>query len=184
MKRKYQNKSDSKKTAKASKAAKQKAVLKTGVWQKKLFLLGVLGLGGFFLSGALNPQSTFQAVKTKLLLNQKDFDARLELVAEYQKQNQFEKAAEELQEFNFYTDQLTDEQWKKLASLWAEQKRQDPAEIRKEVENWEKIVQQYPNYRDGFLKIANLWQQLGEEEKAREAQQKALALDPNYPLKN
>ncbi len=180
MKRKYQKKSGNKKTAKTPKTTKQKA----GVWQKKLFLLGALGLGGFFLIGAFNPQSTFQAVKTRLLLNQKDFDARLELVAEYQKQNQFEKAAEELQEFNFYTDQLTDEQWKKLASLWSEQKRQDPAEIRKEVENWEKIVQQYPNYRDGFLKIANLWQQLGEEEKAREAQQKALALDPNYPLKN
>jgi len=60
----------------------------------------------------------------------------------------------------------------------AEIKVKEPERIRKEVEQWEKEVEQKPYYRDALLKLSMLNYQLYEDEKAKEYFKKAFYLDP------
>lgn len=54
------------------------------------------------------------------------------------------------------------------------------ATVTSEVEKLEKVVQQYPNYRDGFFKLALLEYRLENKEKAKLYVEKALKIDPNF----
>ena len=42
------------------------------------------------------------------------------------------------------------------------------------------IIKTYPNYRDGYFRLATLEYELGNRNKAKEYVQKALELDPNF----
>lgn len=57
-----------------------------------------------------------------------------------------------------------------------------PEKIRREIDYWQEIVKEKPDYRDAYLKLAVLNWQVYENEKARLFLQKALDLDPNYEL--
>ncbi|MEK7127842.1 MAG: hypothetical protein AAB838_03930 [Patescibacteria group bacterium] len=46
---------------------------------------------------------------------------------------------------------------------------------------WEKITTNYPNYRDGYFKLAVLNWKLFNEDKTRFFLQQVAELDPNYP---
>ena len=48
-----------------------------------------------------------------------------------------------------------------------------------EIANWEKIVAERPDFRDGWLQSAAAWAELGNKEKSQEALNRAKILDPN-----
>ncbi|HUW24561.1 MAG TPA: tetratricopeptide repeat protein [Patescibacteria group bacterium] len=50
---------------------------------------------------------------------------------------------------------------------------------RQEIANWEKIVAEKPDFRDGWLKLAAAYAEAGNREKAQEALNHAKNLDPN-----
>lgn len=47
------------------------------------------------------------------------------------------------------------------------------------VYQWEQILTERPDYRDGWIQLAALYYQLGNKEKAKEAISQAKNLDPN-----
>lgn len=53
--------------------------------------------------------------------------------------------------------------------------------LKKEIYFWEKIIQNRPDYRDAYLKLAALYSQLRENESARDYLQKAYVIDPSCP---
>lgn len=53
-------------------------------------------------------------------------------------------------------------------------------QINQEIAFWQKIVLNYPNYRDGYFRISLLEYQLGNVAKAKNYLNKALEIDPNY----
>ena len=67
--------------------------------------------------------------------------------------------------------------WNDLHTL--EKAKADRAEAEKELLYWEKIVQEHPDYRDGYLKESSLAKSLGQNELSQEAYTKALEIDPN-----
>ena len=54
-----------------------------------------------------------------------------------------------------------------------------PGQVEKEIKTWEKITQDFPGYRDAYLKLAQLYFTLYQNDKAQENLGKALELDPN-----
>lgn len=52
--------------------------------------------------------------------------------------------------------------------------------IQKEIKEWEEVVRETPTYRDGHLKLATLYWKINEDQKAKEAINKAKEIDPNY----
>lgn len=66
-------------------------------------------------------------------------------------------------------------------ALWAKSEiaEEGRAPIKNEIIYWEEIVRETPTYRDGYLKLATLYWQLREDEKAKENLDKAIAIDPN-----
>lgn len=54
------------------------------------------------------------------------------------------------------------------------------ASIEQEIAKWKEVVTQTPTYRDGYLKLAALYWKLNEDEKAKEALDRAKDIDPNY----
>lgn len=71
-----------------------------------------------------------------------------------------------------------------LANLtfWAENKianeQREPIEA--EITKWEEVISRTPTYRDGYLKLATLYWQIKEDEKAEQALSSAEKIDPNY----
>lgn len=52
--------------------------------------------------------------------------------------------------------------------------------VERQVAYWQDVVEKYQNYRDGYIQLAALEHQLGNNEKAKEYIKKALDLDPNF----
>lgn len=61
----------------------------------------------------------------------------------------------------------------------AEEKVMEPERIRREIESWEKVLEEKPYYRDVLLRLALLNYQIYEDEKAETYWQQANYLDPN-----
>ncbi|CAN5208500.1 hypothetical protein BH11PAT1_BH11PAT1_1870 [soil metagenome] len=53
-------------------------------------------------------------------------------------------------------------------------------QVTAEMHYWEKVVQKYPNYRDGYFMLATMNAQLGDVQKAREYNDKVMQLDPDF----
>jgi tetratricopeptide (TPR) repeat protein len=56
---------------------------------------------------------------------------------------------------------------------------QKRAEMEADLSFWREIVEAHPDYKDAHLMVASFAYQLGENEEARVAASRALALDPN-----
>ena len=147
---------------------------------KYLPLLGVGLLAALILLPLLWPKNDFQKAKTSVIKNNHNFEARLVLAAAFLENNQFEKAEKEF--LAVANQDLSTKAREQLAGLWQKKLQTDPKEIKRQAEDWEKIMIEKPNYRDGYLQLAIFYYQLYETKKAEEALQKALALDPNYEL--
>lgn len=57
-----------------------------------------------------------------------------------------------------------------------------PAEIKKQINYWEEIINDKPNFRDAYLYLTFLYYQNWQEKEAQEAWQKAFYLDPNNQI--
>ena len=100
------------------------------------------------------------------------------MVEIYFQNNQFEEAEKELEKVQRSKGSMV--QSEKLSTLWREKQTKDPKEIEKQVKEWEELLKEYPDYRDGYLELTLLYLKLGKTKKAKEALQKALELSPNY----
>jgi len=124
----------------------------------------------------LKPKTAEQQLRENLIKQPDNQKLFLELTGRLIKQGEIEHADRALliakQKFP------ESDQWQILLQ---EKKYQDPVELKKLIDNWEKIVEQKPDYRDGFLKLAFFYHQLSDQSKAKENLKKAEMLDPNYP---
>ncbi len=59
---------------------------------------------------------------------------------------------------------------------------QKQQKLNTEITYWQKVLEEKPNFRDGYLQLGFLLYQLGEREKAKEAFTQALKIDPFSPL--
>ncbi len=55
-------------------------------------------------------------------------------------------------------------------------------DINEEIKYWEKIIEESPTYRDAYVQLAIGYMQLGIKPKAQEFLQRALEVDPNWPV--
>jgi tetratricopeptide (TPR) repeat protein len=149
-------------------------------------LVILITLTSLFLS-----KNEFQLIKEKLAKFPNDFEAHLVLAEKFLENNQLEEAerslllAQKLQfpisNFQFPNNSVLGEKSDtKLNELWQQKHYSDPKDIRRLISGWEKIVEEKPNYRDGYLQLAILHYKLYENEKAKEYLDKALEIDPNY----
>ena len=148
-------------------------------------LAGVVAILTATLVSSFLPKDEFQLLKQRLIRNPNDFEANLLMAEKFLENNQFEEAEKELL-IAENIQQTTDNKEKvlgltsKLGELWQQKRYSDPKDIRRLISAWEKIVEEKPNYRDGYLQLAILHYKLYENEKAKEYLQKTLDLDPNY----
>jgi len=130
----------------------------------------------------LSPTS-FEKAKNEVLKNPKNIQAHLSLAEEFLKNNQIDKAEEEL----LTTTQLDSQESNQLGvlgissgleELWSKWRSQNPKEAEKEVQKWEQFLETTPTYRDGWVYLSFYYFKLGQEEKAKESLQKARNIDP------
>lgn len=137
------------------------------------------------LTSLLLPKDAFQQAKNRLLRNPNDFQAQISLAEKFLANNQFEEAEKILLlaqgQINRSDKQILGEQTsQKFEELWQKKQYSDPKDIKRLITAWEKIVEEKPGYRDGYLQLAYLHYKLYENEKAKEYLEKAIELDPNY----
>jgi len=129
-------------------------------------------------------KNQFQRAKERLARNPNDFEAHLILAEEYLKNNQLEEAEKELITASNIQQAENNNQILGLSSnleeLWSRWREEKPEELEKLIAEWEGIISERPNYRDGYLKLALFHYKLHENEKANGYLQKALELDPNF----
>lgn len=143
-------------------------------------LVILLVVGSFFL-----PKNSFQQAKQSLLRNPNDFQAQITLAENFLANNQFEEAEKILllAESQIYqsTNQVLGEQTNpQLEELWQRKYYSDPKDVKKLIAAWEKIIEEKPGYRDGYLQLTYLHYKIYENKKAKEYLEKAIELDPNY----
>lgn len=149
-------------------------------------LVVLLLTSSFFL-----PKDSFQQAKHSLLKNPNDFQAQITLAEELLANNQLEETEKILllaqknkqltmNNEEFAGEVLGEEANSRLAELWQKKYYSDPKDIKRLIAVWERIIEEKPNYRDGYLQLAYLHYKLYENEKAKECLEKAIELDPNY----
>jgi len=133
----------------------------------------------FFLSSflATNPSGNFSQWRLAAIKDYKDPQVHLELAREYSATNNLESARRELLIGLSYVPENKELQ-KSLGEV--ENLLQEPDRVRKEIQQWEKISQDFPGYRDAYLQLTRLYYTLHQDEKAQEKLNKALELDPNF----
>jgi len=159
-------------------------------------LAGVVAILTASLVSFFLPKDEFQLLKEKLIRNPNDFEANLQMAEKFLENNQLEEAEKVLRLAQQHLrgggappsagrhlggEMILGEQANtKLNELWQQKYYSDPEDIRRLIAAWEKIIEEKPNYRDGYLQLAILHYKLYENEKAKEYLQKTLDLDPNY----
>lgn len=129
---------------------------------------------GFNLFSSFSPSDN---LKTAVLKNLRKPSIHLELANQLLKNNQLKEAEREV----LYSLQFSPNNQNLRQKLEEIRKiKNQPAELRKEIQKWEKIVQNKPDYRDGYFQLAVLHYQLYEDKKAKVYLEKVLSLDPNF----
>lgn len=127
------------------------------------------------LASAVLPKNQIQALKERLFRNSNDFQAHLELAQKFLANNQFMEAEQALR-----LAQRIPQNNPKLEELWQQKQYSDPEDIQRLIATWEKIVEEKPDYRDGWLQLTVLYYKLYQNDKAKVALKKAFDIDPNY----
>jgi len=130
-------------------------------------------------------QTSFQQAKRTLLKNPQDFEAKIVLAEEFLNHNQFEEAERILLLAQNQIDQsgekvLGQKTNQVIEKLWQQKHYSDPQDIKKLVSLWEKIIEEKPDYRDGYLQLTYLHFKLSENSQAQKHLFQAIKLDPNY----
>lgn len=176
-------------TVEARKLSEHRAARATRRWGAPagVALVVLLLIGSFFI-----PKNRFQQAKQNLLKNPNDFQAQITLAEELLVNNQFKEAERALllaEQISQSTNQLINQSTNsvlgeqadtKLEELWQRKYYSNPEDIKRLITAWEKIIEEKPNYRDGYLQLAYLHYKVYENKKAKEYLEKAIELDPNY----
>lgn len=143
------------------------------------FLKGVLGvvIGSLLITFFLFTLSPFGGPQWLVFNNHRDSEFHLDLAREYEAANDLANAKRELLIGLSYTPK-SEELKKELSRI--EDLLAQPGQVWAEIQKWERVTQEYPNYRDAYLKLAQLYYQLYENDKTRENLKKALEIDPNF----
>ena len=96
---------------------------------------------------------------------------RLIMAEEFLRNNDYENAKKQLEKFSEKNNS-------RYIDLW--QKAIEPEKVQEEIIKYEKLVETYPNYRDAWLKLAELYERTLQKQKATAASAVAANLDPNY----
>lgn len=131
----------------------------------------------FIFSPSLNPPSPFEQLKLGAYQNYQNPQAHLDLARAYEVTGDLENARREILiglSFEPNNKELQ-EGLTKIESLLRQ-----PEEVKEEIGKWEKIVRDFPGYRDAYLELTALYYQLYQNGKARENLERALELDPNF----
>ena len=153
----------------------------TAPFLKKLLLWSFLALiSAIFLlnfSSLFYPLSPFRKASLAVLRNYYQTEVHLDLAEEYLSAYDLENARRELilgLSSNPTDDRLQNELTKVENLISA------PGEVLLATTQWEEIVRQYPDFRDAYLKLSQLYFQLYQNEKVKENLEKALEIDPNF----
>lgn len=146
-------------------------------------LIFLLVIGSFFY-----PRDEIQKIKVYLLKHPYDFNTQLVLAEKLLAKNQFKEAGQvlSLAQGNTSPENSQDNQVLGkstsflIKNLWQKKHEADPQDIKKLIVFWERIVQEKPNYRDGYLQLAALNYKIWQNEKAKEYLKQALIIDPNF----
>jgi tetratricopeptide (TPR) repeat protein len=146
---------------------------------------GVVTLTAFSLLNIFLPQNKFITARNQILNNPNDYQPRLVLAEELLNRNQFQKAKLELQIAQKIAQTkplsvLGSSSWQD--DLFERYKENDPEEILTLISKWYNAITDNQEYRDGYLKLAQLYIAIGKTDQAREKLAKAVKIDPNYPL--
>lgn len=146
---------------------------------EKIILIGLLGLLlGIQIKALFLPKSEFEEAKERVLKKTNDFKAHLILAEELLKNNRLEETERELNTISNNQMRATS----KLEELWQEKQENDPQDLEILTQRWQEILQQKPDYRDGWLKLSLYLIKVGKINEAQEALEKAKELDPNYEV--
>ena len=157
------------------KELKKKSSIGSNFPQLLSFIVGVLFLITFALL-VFKPTSPARQLKKKLVEDPNNQNLHLELIQNLINQGEIEAAEQALL--------ITQKKFSlngELEKFWQEKALHNPQELKNLISAWESFVKQKPDYRDGYLKLAFFYHQLGEKQKALENLKKAKLLDPNYP---
>lgn len=138
---------------------------------KELLVLLPISLLIILLGNLLQPQSQFDIVKGNVLNNPNDPEAHAFLAQQFLVTNQFAQAQTEAQLTN------NEELLQKIQDI-----NRQPEEVRDETTRLQEIMNQLPNYRDGYLRLAILNWKLYRPFVAQKYLQKALEIDPNNEM--
>ena len=136
-------------------------------------VLAILFIGLLSYNLYPTPLSTFDKAKNEVLERQDDANAKENLAKIYLENNDW-TTAEEIVNRIIRNSEQSQEIKNKI-----EFQKNEPERIKNEIIKWDKIVFDYPNFRDGFLKLAVLNWQIYNQDLSRWYWQKAFELDPN-----
>lgn len=161
-------------------------------WGKIRLVVGLLWFLGIQAAGLLSPKSEFEKAKEGIMKNPADLGARLVLAEELLKNNQLEEAEKELKIISNFQIPISKKAQSankvvlgttsKANELWQQKQESDPGDLEVLIQKWQEILEEKPNYRDGWLKLALYLIKVGRINEAQEALQKAKELDPNYEV--
>jgi len=162
-----------------TKTTRQKTQLSKFALAIILLLISGTQIGGLFF-----PKSEFEKNKPNLTKNPNNFRNHLVLAEELIKNNRFESAEHELaiifdlQQRNSFEKQQSIQ----LEKLILVKQESDPRDLKNLIQKWQKILQEKPNYRDGWLKLTVYLTKLKMKNEALKALNNAKNLDPNYEI--
>lgn len=125
----------------------------------------------------LSRRSNFDQLKREVLEHPRDPQVHLQLAQFHFQTNNLEGAKKELA-LAFNLDPNSQETKDSEAQI--KNREEEPERIKAKIQDWEKILEEKPSYRDAFFQIAVLNWRIYQEKKAGEAIDKALELDPNF----
>lgn len=149
---------------------KKRALSTTEKYGNLIGVVVILLLTSIFF---LFPKSQFQLIKERLVKKPEDYETHLGLAEVLINNHQFQEAEKELYILGEKTNL-------KIENLWQRKRYSNPSDISRLINDWEKIITEKPQYRDGYLQLTFLYYQLYQGDKAKEHLQKALEIDPNF----
>lgn len=152
------------------------------VFPARAFRVGFLALtlaviSCFFVINVLSPSSPLSELKNQVLADYKNPYVHLRLSKEFLMNNDLTAARQELLIGLMVSPNNNDlkEQLRLVDALINK-----PTDVANEIQKWEKVVLEKPNFRDGYFRLAVSYYQLFNKEAAKTNILKALELDPNF----
>jgi hypothetical protein len=144
-------------------------------------LIPIIALVFFLLNASLSKDS-FTLTKEKILLNEKDFISQKFLIDLFRLNNQFSLAETQSERALVIASSIpTKKTFRDLLARAKTLKNQEFL-ISEEINNWGKLTNSYPSYRDGYIKLAILSWKTSRLFETKKYLEMALTLDPNFEV--